>query len=311
MTYTTGQKIQASDYNTIGWTNPSIGGHWGVGTGNHGLGQSTSGIAQLSASPPTKVTAVQWSTLMSTINTCLLHHGQTPISVAPSTITVGQKIKAFSQLVTGSALAYNSAGSTTYLADGAANNLVYSSAWGQTGNRALAFAQTVTFATGDAARYFFNAGGKIKVAFSRAGGSTNPQNTSWSNLCSNSGTITFGYNNTTKVGGAGTINSILNSGNGGYWSGTTSFITHFKQFDSASGGAYYATDYLRVDFRWSGTPSNGGYPVLEITTSMVNTSGALLTGNFTTSLVVTSPTTTAGLVNSWGNPVVGGSVAPN
>jgi hypothetical protein len=316
MTYTTGQKIQAADYNTIAWTNPSIGGHWGIGSGDRGLGQSTStidlppGINPVVAS--TKITAVQWSNLLSTINTTLRHYGQPLVSLAPYSITVGQPIKAFAALATNSALAYNSAGSTTsYIGDGAAYVTPFSGNWGSTAqgaNKTLSFTHTVTFTSGDAARYFFNAGGLIKLTFSRTGGTTNAINSSWTGICASPGTIAFGYRNTTRSG-AGSSNIILNNNNGGYHSGTSTFVTHFRQNDL--GGGYYGLDYLKVDYKWSGTLSNGGYPVMNITTSMVNVAGVVVNGLTSVSLVASTPTTGAGLANTWGTPVIAGSAATN
>lgn len=309
MTYTTGQLIQATDYNSIGWSNPSIGGHWGIGTGNHGLGQSTSGITQVA--PAAKVMATQWSAMLSTINSCLLHHNQAQISVAPSTITIGQPIKAFTQLVTGSALAYNSVGVSNYVADGTANVTLFSGNWGTTAqgvNRTLEFNQSVTFTSGDAARYFFNAGGKIKLVFSRTGGTSNAINTSWSNICAAPGTVSIGYNNTTKTSASTAY--IRNSNDGGYWGAGTSYVMHLQQYESAGGG-YYGSDYLKVDLQWAGSLSNGGHSVLNIRTSLVNGSGVLVNGLTSTSLVVTSPTTGAGLANTWGSPVFAGSTALN
>jgi hypothetical protein len=43
-----------------------------------------------------------------------------------------------------------------------------------------------------ALKWFFNAGGQVRMNFSRTGGSATAQNTSWSNLLSGAGTVTFG-----------------------------------------------------------------------------------------------------------------------
>jgi hypothetical protein len=51
---------------------------------------------------------------------------------------------------------------------------------------------TVSWPTSEAARFFFNSGGEIRFTSSRTGGSTTPQNTSWTTLLTNVGTQRFG-----------------------------------------------------------------------------------------------------------------------
>jgi len=60
-------------------------------------------------------------------------------------------------------------------------------------NSSLSAIFTITFNQGPVvARYFFNAGGQIRITSSRTGGSSTSQNTSWSNLLSGAGTQSFG-----------------------------------------------------------------------------------------------------------------------
>lgn len=51
---------------------------------------------------------------------------------------------------------------------------------------------TLFFASGDAARYFWNGGGAIRITSSRTGGAASAQNTAWSSLLSSAGTQEFG-----------------------------------------------------------------------------------------------------------------------
>lgn len=51
---------------------------------------------------------------------------------------------------------------------------------------------TLNFSSGDAARYFWNGGGRIRIASSRTGGAASAQNTAWSSLLSSAGTQEFG-----------------------------------------------------------------------------------------------------------------------
>lgn len=308
MTYAASGLIQATDYNTLAFTNPSVGGHLGTGTGNHGLGQSTSAISTLATGAT--VTALQWTGLVSAINSVLNHQGQSVIAPSPS-IAAGSTVTYYNVISTGTATAYNNAGTTgVALTDGAANTTSYASAWGTSGSRSLVFTQSVTFASGDAARYFFNAGGKIKLSLAQSGGGTT-RDLDWRALATACGSVQFGYNATTKVGGSGSTSVLLSTaGTGGYWAGTGSYVVHFRQYDSSVG---YTTDYVQIEYYWSGTAANGGSPVLNIKTTWVNghvqAFQDTVGGTCSTSLVVSSPSTTY-ITNTWGTPTFSGSAAP-
>lgn len=307
MTYASAGLIQAADYNALGWTNPSVGGQMGVGSSFNGLGQNTTAYAQVAAA--NSVTAAQWTGLISAINSCLAHEGQTTIT--PSSVTSGALITYYNQIASGTQTAYNNSGTTGLaLSDSAASPVSYASAWGTTGSRSLVFTRTVTFGSADQARYFFNAGGKINISFTRSGGSATTRNTEWSTLASNVGTVSMGWKNTTKVGGAGaTPVTLLNTNNGGYWAGTGAYLVHFKQLDNVGS---YSNNYVQVEYYWSGTTANGGYPTLNIKSTCVNAWTNVyqdsVDGTFTNNIVVSSPATTY-LTSTWGTPTVGGSVA--
>ena len=70
-------------------------------------------------------------------------------------------------------------------------------AWGSN-NRTSSWASavsavyTLTFTNSNVARYFWNAGGKIRITASRSGGASTAQNTAWTNLLSSAGTQEFG-----------------------------------------------------------------------------------------------------------------------
>lgn len=306
MTYASGGLIEAVDYNNLVSSGAAIGNQWGTGSGHHGLGQSTSPMAPVAVLAT--VTAAQWVGLISTINSCLAHEGQPAIS--PANVISGDIITYYASIATGTATAFNNSGSTGIaLLAGTTNTTSYSSAWGSTGTRALEFTQSVTFSSGDAARYFFNAGGKISLTFSRVGGSATTRNTEWSALATACGTINIGYKNTTKTGGSATTDVLLNSDNGGYWSGTSDYVRHFLQYD---GAALYQSNNIEMKYYWSGTPSNGGYPVLNIktiwTNVTTNTYQDTVDGTTSVSLVVNSPATTY-LTNTWDTPTFSGSIS--
>lgn len=306
MTYSSGGLIQASDYNTLAWGSTGGGTYvdsdnlavvWGVGTGRFGYGQSTSSFTQVAAT--NTVTAAQWTGLLGQMTAAKNHNGATFGTMA-SSVTAGTVISYISTVASNlTALKAAVGTSAGALTDSAATNKTTASGW-----NTATHTHTVTFASADAARYFFNAGGTIKITPSIPNSGATRE-LEWYDLTTKVGTVTFGYRNTTKSG-AGTATTLLNSNNGGYWNTGTTATTHFKMFaDSAP----YTTDYIQIDATLSGTAANGGYPVITFTTTWSNAyQNALDPSNVvdniaTTSLVISSPPTTY-LSNSWGTPTV-------
>lgn len=313
MSYTTGQSISSTDYNTfvtgsssgtpITTATPNVGVLWGTGNARYGYGQSVSSISPVVVG--TNVTATQWTGLLQVTNN-IASHANISIASIPSSVTAGNIIAAIANLTSDISSEFGNVGNAYSLAAGTANNTQFTGAWGGSGNRRLVFTQVVDFASGDAARYFFNAGGLINVSFSRSGGSSTTRNTDWTNLCTNCGSIQIGYQNTKKSGGGGaTPTIILNAGNGGYWSQTYNTAkTHFKQFDNATP---YTTDYIQIDVTTSGTQGSNGDlgPRITITgywvNSYSNTFQQTVDGTATQALTIYTPGsayfTTA---NPWG-----------
>jgi hypothetical protein len=88
---------------------------------------------------------------------------------------------------------------------------------------------TVTFATANDARYFFNSGGKIRFTSSRTGGVTSAQNTQWTNLLSTTaGTINFGAQTPAAVN---------------FYTLTTSY----QQWYTVSASSPYAANFYRIE----------------------------------------------------------------
>lgn len=87
---------------------------------------------------------------------------------------------------------------------------------------------TVTFSTGDEARYFFNSGGKIRLTSSRSGGNTSQQNSAWSNLLESVGVLDFVANPNTGIG---------------FYNLTNEYQTWFQRNVSTP----YSLNYFRVE----------------------------------------------------------------
>lgn len=259
MSYNTGQNITSTEYNTFVTGNasgtpvttatPNVGALWGTGNARYGYGQSVSSIAPIAVG--NNVTATQWTGLLQVTNN-IANHANISIASIPGSVTAGNTIAAIANLTSDISTEFGNIGNAYSLTAGTGNATSYTGTWGTTGNRRLVFTQVVDFASGDAARYFFNAGGLICLTFARSGGSSTTRNTDWTNLCTQCGTLQIGYQNTKKAGGGGAVPTIiLNTGNGGYWAQTYNTAkTHFKQFDQASP---YTQDYIQIDVTTSGT----------------------------------------------------------
>jgi hypothetical protein len=107
---------------------------------------------------------------------------------------------------------------------------------------------TVTFTSAAKARYFFNSGGEIRFAPSRAGGTISNQNTSWSNILSSATAAVpaFGGNK------PGTGLSPLDGQN--FYRLTSSFSG--SPWYSISGSSPYGSNVFRIYARCPGVANN-------------------------------------------------------
>ena len=310
MTYSTGGLVQASDYNGF---QTNLNAVWNTLYGQTAVNAVTTGST---------VTAAQWSSLNSTISRAAAHQGTTItsrtnptsgqiISVLPNVGTditsIGtNQLNAYSQGTQYTAWTGN-ASLTSGKGSGAA-------AWTAT------FTDTITFASAQAASYFFNAGGTIKVQFSKTSTGT-VADTEWNNFVNTvcgaiflSGTGTSKtingqtYTGTTKIGGTGTP-TILATGTG-FAQLTSTPVAIYQQYDA---GTAYSSNYVQVNASFSGT-------ALTLTTiwysngdshagSTAQISGGTATTGITfgtagATVVTYFPPETTYLTNTWGTPSV-------
>lgn len=88
---------------------------------------------------------------------------------------------------------------------------------------------TVTFASADQARYFFNSGGKLRFTSSRTGGAATAQNNSWTTTLNTTvGTVEFG----------GITPSVVNF---------YSLTTGYQQVYQAGSSGIYTPNYYRIE----------------------------------------------------------------
>jgi hypothetical protein len=334
MTYSSGGLIQAVDYN--GFANDTGGANvnavWGAGSGDRGWGQSST-LSTVSAAGT--VTATQWADLVNRI-TSLGNQTSTSLT-ARSAPTAGATINILSNLNTdltncttnrGNAAAvgttYATFGGTTSKTGATANN---QSGW------TITFTHTVTFPSANQARYFWNAGGRVLLDFSKTstGTDTDPD---WNSFAATIGTISFvgrvnganqtlagtSYTGTTKTGGSGTPNT-LTTGVGWYnLSAGAAATTIFKQFDNVY---QYTSNFIQVTAARSADSTvltlvtswfDSGYPAVwgrnnSISGGTATASPFTAFGTAPTTLCRYVPPSTTYLTNTWGTPTISASVS--
>jgi hypothetical protein len=313
MSYAQGSLIEAADYNNIIGTSPGSTANklntvWAVGSGSAGYGQTP--ISSVSASA--LVTATQWATLINNLNSTLTHQAGSGSGIAAP--VAGNQINYLSTLQTQVNNSYTNR--LTFASNSAAvtnvDSLSAYAAWTNTSTTSTltrSFGCRVTFPSADQARYFFNAGGRVKFNLSGVGsGST--RSTAAANMCTYmGGVLIFGAN--TNGGRAGTGGTVgTNDTTKGYYGATNSNVN----IVSVTGvTANYTTDTGTIAFRTNGVQgsNNDNGSQLEFWATINSTSGANAGGSFddTLSLTVTAtvdvsyPETT-NLTNSWGTVTV-------
>ncbi len=309
MAYSSGSIILDDDYNIFATGNAAGSGDnntanintvWGTGTGDKGYGQ-TDTVSAVSAG--STITATQWATLLNRISSAASHQGTSITSITNP--VAGDTISAYAALSSNITSIFNNRRNCAASGSSSTTNTDRTASW----STSVTFTQNVQFASANAARYFFNAGGRITVSFSRTGGSSNDQNTAISNLCTACGTLTFtagtatqtiaggSFTGTTKTGGSGspTINTTY-----GWYDLTTSYVQVFTQ----SASSYYGYEGNSVTVQLA---RDSGSDQMLIRTIIAKSGGLTsVDGTLRVALTVIPPATTH-IANTWGTPTRGGS----
>ena len=335
MTYTSGQLIQATDYNGFVSTTAAANLNAILGTATSAGGYGYGNVATVSAAGT--ITATQWATLVNNLTLVGNHQGTTITSrtapTAGNTISVLSNVNTdLTTLYTNRANAYASgtqftawtgtASKTTATGSGAA-------AW------TITFTDTITFANTAAFYSFFNAGGYLKTQFGKTSTGT-VADTEWNAFIGTGGagavvansivltgaaaskTIAgVAYTGTTVRGGSGTPTTAATST--GAFALTTTAATLYKQFDT---GTAYSSNYLQIT---GSVNSNASPTVVTLTTTWydngdanVGSTAAITGGTATTGISFgTAPTTivtafppeTTYLANNWGSITIASTVA--
>lgn len=317
MTYSSGGLIQATDYN--GFVSTTAGANvndvWGTGSSDKGWGQT----ALSTVAAPGTITASQWASL---VNTLASMGSQTNTTITARTAPVtGDLIQILAALNT------DLTNVTTNRLNAVASGAQYTG-WTGTNSKTTAtsgatwsitFTNTVTFPSADAARYFFNAGGRIKIDVSKTatGDLGDPEwndlaNTLCGDIYITAGTATqtiagTAYTGTTKIGGTGTPTTLATTT--GWYDLTTTPTIIYKQFADT---APYTSNFIQHSASATAT-------TLTITTLWSASDGDAISGGTASSGATpgTAPTTiltyfppsTTYLTASWGTPTVAATTA--
>jgi len=327
MTYSSGGLIQATDYNGFASTTAgaNVDSIWGAGSGNAGYGQSTT-LGTVAAGAT--VTATQWASLNSRISSMASHQDTSITSrIAPvAGDTIGILAALNTDLTNITLNRGNAAASGSQFTSWTGTSSKTSATGSGSTPWTITFTHTITFANAASARYFFNAGGRIKWETSKTVDATEAD-TEWNDLANTlvgDIYITGGdfvsiagtnYTGTTKIGGTGSPTTLATTT--GFYDLTTTPVTIYKQFADTY---QYTTQFIQIN-----ASVNAGGTIITLTTTWVDPGGstagstdAISGGTATTGIsfgtapatVVTYfPPSTSFLSATWGTPTIAASVA--
>lgn len=331
MTYTVGGLIEATDYNGfVSASGNNINAIWSTGSTDKGYGESA--IATVSAGGT--VTATQWASLVNTLSSLGSHQGTTITS--RSAPTTGDIIEILANVATDinnlTSARGNAAASGTEIVTWTGSTAKTTATGSGTTPWTITFTHTVTFASANAARYFWNAGGIVRLRVSKTSTGTDADD-EWNDLA---GTLMNEIRLVGRVGNADqTIASVVYTGvnktvgsgtptvqasTTGWYQLTTSDTNLYQQFADTSP---YTGQYILVQGKTAGSGTQ-----LVLTTTWVDPGGSaagssdnISGGTDTTSpfssfgtapatvVTVIPPSNTYLPTAAWGTPTITASVS--
>lgn len=328
MTYSVGGLIQAADYNTFQTNLNTI---WSTGSTDSGWGQTA--ISAVAASGV--VTATNWATLVNNLATAGSQTNTTLTArTAPTTGTVIAILTNVATDITSCTTNRGNAASSGAEVGYASGTTSKTGTTGTVFNVSwqIQFTHTVTFPSANQARYFWNAGGRVRLQFGKSSTGTDID-PDWNTFAGYPGSLYItgrvnsaaqtiagvSYTGTTRIGGTGGTQSTLTTTTGWYQLTTTPLVV-FTLFNSNSPytGEYIQTQatasaptVLTLNTYWfqptvsaPGTTniiSGGTAPAVGATSIGAATAPTTLCTYF-------PPSTAQGLSASWGTPIITASV---
>lgn len=311
MTYAQAGLIQVTDYNNFLNGSNQLNTVWSTGSGNAGYGQT----ALTTKSVGNTITATEWASLINSLNSIITHQSGTGSGI--TAVTSGAKIDYLSTLASSINTAYtnrlnfNSQGSTTTQSPVTTSTLNVSGATAQT----LTITRTATFASADAVRYFFNAGGQLNLVLAAG---------------TNTGGTGRGAGLLTMAAAAGGVTAFRAASNGGrtgsgqtqntnntaigYYNLTTSNQNIVSLTAAASPYTAYPSDTIVIAAKSNGVQGSNADvgTVITFTITLVSAAQATLDGGYNDSINISIPSRidvvypeSTNLTDSWGTVTVG------
>jgi hypothetical protein len=330
MTYSVGGLIEAGDYNVfVGTNDAGLNRTIGVGAGDIGYGQTTLG----SVTGTALISATNWAALVNRISSVASHQNTTITSrtapVATNLIQILSNLQTdINNLETNRG---NAAASGAEIVTWTGSSSKTTSTGSGQNAWTITFTHTITFPSANQARYFWNAGGivRLRVSKSSTGTVADPE---WNDLAGTLmneirivgrvaganqviGGVT--YTGVNKTSGTGTPTIFL-SGTG--WYGlTTTNVNIYRQFADTYP---YTGQSITVAARTAGTGTqlvltttwnDPGSPIAPGRSDVI--SGGTATnspfsafGTAPATVVTLFPPSATHLTNSWGTPTIAASV---
>jgi len=332
MTYTSGSLIEATDYN--GFVNTSsnnINKIWSTGTADFGYGETA--LATVSAGGT--ITATQWANLVNRLSSLGSHTNTTITSrtapVAGNTVSILANVATDINNITASRGNAAASGTTSTVFTGTTAKTTATGSGGSSWT--ITWTHVITFPSADAARYFWNAGGLVRIDMSKTstGTDTDPD---WNSFVTTVGTFYVSgrvnstsqtiagtsYTGFTRSGGSGTPSPNATTTG---WYTLTPGAAATTMMTLTNTASPYTSDNISIT-----AAVNGGSTTLTLVTTWFSAtaSGAGVTRDISGGTDTTSPFSTFGTAPAvlvrfvppsstflpsaaWGTPTVSASVA--
>ena len=269
MAYAAGDTILDDEYNVFvnSSTSPFGYNHFaGTGSTVYGWGQTHIPVAVAGE----KITAAQWNLLFNGLIN-VANHTNVSLNATTQAIAAGESIAIRAALITdiaaqAAAIAGSSTGATALTTSSALTTSNSSSNWVTN----FTVEQSVSFTNANTMRWFFNAGGKVRVVTSRTGnggtsGGATTKDTNWTTLFAAVGNLDIGGAATTRSGSGETLttNGLAN----GFHDISTSYVTLIKLTSDNSG---YTSNTVEIFAKLNAAPGSA----TVVTIKMVSTDAA-------------------------------------
>jgi len=251
MAYTAGDTILDDEYNNFVNSSSSpygINHIIGTGDGDQGLGQTA--VATVTAGD--SITASQWNSLFTAMDNTANHTNDSLTSTAQR--SAGDTVQAIAALATDLATLSTSVGggstSATAVSEGSEDLSLAATGPFDTSHVVEA---SYTFDGGDEARWFFNAGGKLRIKLTNTATNSTAKDTSMSALISALGNFDIGSKVSTRSGSGETVttNGLAN----GYYDLGTSYTTLLELTEDS--GTYSGNIAIKIEAKVSTAHADG------------------------------------------------------